>query len=106
MRRAGVGLVVFACALLAFPLASPGQNRDDNIPWTGTWSRSEDGVSGNLILVQSGNKVTGRYTWNDGSGHVAGVVDGETLGGTFDETHYKGGFHATLSLGWHKFTGG
>jgi hypothetical protein len=91
-------------ALLMFVTGSGGASAssiDDT--WTGTWSRAEDNVSGVLILNESGKVVQGHYTWNDGSGHVSGVISGVTLDGTFNENRYRGSFSLTLS-GTH-FTG-
>src|SRR5262249_33967588 len=111
MRRAGIGLVVVACLLLAFPLASYSRVTALGDTWSGTWSRAEDGVAGNLILTQSGDpasgitSVSGHYTWNDGSGHVSGTVKGATFTGFFNETHYQGDFALTLSADGKKFTG-
>jgi hypothetical protein len=99
MRRA-IALVGTACALLAFPLASGAETRDI---WSGTWSRAEDGVNGNLILVQTGASVSGHYTWNDGSGRVSGTVSGAMFTGGFNETHYQGSF--VLKLSAKSFTG-
>ncbi len=101
MRRVALGLVGIACALLALPVASEGAGSADT--WSGTWSRAEDGVNGNLILVQSGASVSGRYTWNDGSGRVSGSVSGATFTGGFNETHYQGSFQ--LKLSGKSFTG-
>ena len=102
VRRAALGLVGVACALLAFPLGSYGRSTAGNT-WSGTWSRAEDGVAGSLILVQSGNSVSGHYTWNDGSGRVSGTVSGATFTGGFNETHYQGSF--VLTLAGKTFTG-
>jgi FecR protein len=99
MRRA-IALAGMACALLAFPLASGAASGNT---WSGTWSRAEDGVNGNLILVQSGNSVSGHYTWNDGSGRVSGTVSGSTFTGGFNESHYQGSF--VLKLAAKSFTG-
>ena len=71
--------------------------------WSGTWSRAEDGVQGDLILTQSGSSVSGRYTWNDGTGRVSGTVRGDVLSGAFNETHYRGAFQ--LRLSGKSFTG-
>ena len=69
--------------------------------WSGTWTRTV-GVTGNLILQQSGSNVTGHYTWSTG-GTVQGTITGPTLTATFDETNYKGTI--TLTLAGTHFTG-
>lgn len=71
--------------------------------WTGTWHRAENGVDGDLVLVEDGEKVSGRYSWNDASGRVSGTVSGDTFTGGFNETHYQGSF--TLTLDGKHFTG-
>jgi hypothetical protein len=85
-------LGVILCLLIATQGATA---RADGQTWSGTWARAE--ISGNLILTQAGNVVTGSYTWNDGSGHVSGTVSGSSFSGTFDENHYRGSFDLTLS---------
>ena len=47
--------------------------------WSGTW----DTNWGTMILIQSGNQVTGTYTWD--SGHIEGTVSGNVFTGTWAE---------------------
>ena len=47
--------------------------------WTGTW----DTNWGTMVLSQSGNQVSGTYTWD--SGHIAGTVSGNVFIGTWSE---------------------
>ncbi len=47
--------------------------------WSGTW----DTNWGTMILTQSGNQVTGTYTWD--SGHIVGTVSGNVFTGTWAE---------------------
>jgi hypothetical protein len=69
--------------------------------WTGTWKRTA-GVTGNLILQQTGKNVTGHYTWSTG-GTIQGTTTGQTLTASFDETNYQGTL--TLTLAGTHFTG-
>lgn len=96
--RARSLLATLAVVGFALPAAAAAQDT-----WTGTWLRSEDGVSGNLILEQSGSSVTGRYTWGDGSGRISGTVSGSTLSASFTENNYRGSLTATLK--GRSFTG-
>jgi uncharacterized Zn-binding protein involved in type VI secretion len=47
--------------------------------WEGSW----DTTFGTMTLTQSGNRVTGTYTWDDGK--ITGTVDGNTLTGTWSD---------------------
>lgn len=85
--------LLVAVGFVAAPLCSVAAAQDT---WSGTWTRNEDGVSGSIILEQSGSTVTGRYTWGDGSGRLSGTASGSTLTMGFDETNYQGSITATL----------
>jgi hypothetical protein len=101
VHRLWLGLAVSAVVIGSAPTAVASAADT----WSGTWSRAEDGVAGNLILEQAGTSVTGHYTWNDGSGQVNGQAPGTgtTFSGGFNETHYQGSF--SLSLSGTHFTG-
>ena len=118
-RHALVVVAVAACTaavLVAVSIgaAGAGASNTGTDTWSGTWSRAEDHVAGNLILTQTGNSVSGHYTWNDGSGKVVGSVSGSTFNGSFNETHYSGSFRLVLKArsfigtytGTNKDTGG
>jgi hypothetical protein len=48
--------------------------------WTGTW----DTNWGTMVLSQSGNQVSGTYTWDNG--HISGTVAGNVFSGTWSES--------------------
>jgi len=47
--------------------------------WTGTW----DTNWGTMVLTQTGDSVSGTYTWDNG--HIQGTVTGDTLSGIWSE---------------------
>lgn len=76
------------------------------LPWTGVW---DTGQWGTMELKQSGNTVTGIYSWDEGK--IEGTVSGNTLYGTWsEEPSYStpddaGDFEFTLSSDSNSFTG-
>lgn len=54
--------------------------QSQNCDWTGTWNTNW----GEMKLTQSGNTVTGEYTWDKGK--ITGTVSGQVLKGTWSES--------------------
>jgi hypothetical protein len=108
VRRATLALLALACALLVFPLSSFAL-ATVTYTWSGSWARGAEGPKGDLILVQTGDSVTGHYTWNDATGVVNGKVsgtEGTTFTGAFNETNYEGTFELRLDAPYYRsFTG-
>ncbi len=82
---------IAALAALVRPTSPPAAST--GCSWTGTWGTNWN----DMILLQSGNQVTGSYSYN--SGTITGTVIGNTLSGRWDETpngpktkHYSGDF--------------
>jgi hypothetical protein len=76
------------------------------LPWTGVW---ESGQWGRMELKQSGNTVTGTYTWDEGK--IQGTVSDNILRGMWSESpSYSppddaGDFEFTLSSDGKSFSG-
>ncbi len=97
MRSAGLCLVAaFALAVVASSAARPLGGT-----WEGAWNTNY----GVMTLLQTGNHVTGTYTYSGGS--IDGTAAGNTLTGTWDQkgsgTHGK--FVFTLSADGNSWTG-
>jgi hypothetical protein len=74
--------------------------------WTGKWESAEWGT---MELTQTGNSVTGIYTWDEG--RIDGTVNGNVLSGTWSEAPSytppddAGDFEFSLSSDGNSFTG-
>jgi uncharacterized protein (DUF2147 family) len=73
--------------------------------WTGTW----DTNWGTMKLTQQDNEVTGSYVLNDNdnsdNGVIKGIVDGNTLKGTWSDELGKGEFEFKLMPDKRSFKG-
>jgi inhibitor of cysteine peptidase len=69
--------------------------------WAGTWSTNWEG----MVLHQSGNEVSGTYTWEQGT--IVGTVTGDKLKGTWSQAgnNRAGDFEFTISDDCKSFTG-
>ena len=86
----------------------PFENKKELIAdctWTGTWNTSW----GKMYLVQTGNKVTGNYEYDDGK--IEGTINGNILSGTWSEApsynlpYDAGEIEFTISSDCKSFTG-
>jgi|GEM_PF-3009194 len=90
-----------APAITATPIGIAGNS------WTGTWMTTWTGGNPDtkMVLVQSGNSVTGTYEYNDGK--IMGTVQNNTLVGTWDESNggNTGQFEFDMSPDGKNFNG-
>ena len=91
----------------AKPLLQSGPPPDESQEiWTGKWESAEWGT---MDLTQTGNSVTGIYSWDEG--RIDGTVDGNVLRGIWSEAPSytppddAGDFEFTLSSDGNSFTG-
>jgi hypothetical protein len=98
-----LAVILLIAAMLVVATACPDNTQDK---WTGTWQSEQ---WGEMKLEQSGNTVTGNYTWDDGK--INGKVSGNILTGTWSEApSYKpdadaGDFEFTMFADGKGFTG-
>ena len=59
--------------------------------WTGSWNTSWESGTATLYLFQAGYSVTGYYGYKEGI--VKGVVEGNTLRGTYTQSNSSGSFN-------------
>jgi hypothetical protein len=114
-RQAAFAMVfVMVIGFLAAGCTSPGASLPSAgapaatiapTPWTGSW----ESTWGTMVFTQTGNKVTGTYTHDNGK--IEGTVSGNTLTGTWSEaptyapTKDAGDFVITLASDEKSFTG-
>ncbi|GEM_PF-1088128 len=75
-----------------------------NCDWTGTWTEGgQIDAPSTMTLHQSGDRVDGTYTHNNGEIH--GKISGKTLTGTWAERSIGGTFEFTISDDCNSFSG-
>jgi len=86
------------------PALSDSRTGSASAPWQGLWN-TKWGVSSdiNLDLKQVGSKVTGSYSWKNGT--IEGAVTGSVVKGTWTQSDGKGWFTLTLTPKGNRFTG-
>lgn len=99
MKKMDIAKIFLALALLCM-LISPIQG----CTWNGRW----DTTFGEMVLTQSGNTVTGKYTSSDG--YIQGTVYGNVLIGTWYESsrappNNAGDVQLTIDWNCYSFSG-
>lgn len=99
MKKTALGVLL----VLLLTMAASAWAAD--LIWAGTWETNW----GTMKLTQQDNEVTGRYDLNDNdnsyNGVIKGVVDGNTLRGTWSDDLAEGEFQFELMPNKRSFEG-
>jgi hypothetical protein len=94
---------VLIWGLLFWTLSVPAATADTGLSWTVTWDTDWETGTARMVLVQTGNQVTGRYDFREGV--VIGTVSGNILSGTWTEYDDSGTFEFILAGDGQSFSG-
>ncbi len=97
-----IWFVLFFSAATLASVPAPGSQASFEGTWQVTWSGGAGG-STEITLTQVGNRVTGRYPYENGT--ITGTVTGSTLRGTWTQTNGSGRLEIVLSADGHEWSG-
>lgn len=104
IRKLSAVLLTFMVLVCAIPFAASAEDLG-KYSWTGVWETNW----GDMTLTQTGDKVSGTYTFDQGK--ITGTVSGSTLTGTWSEApsyappHDAGEVEFIMSEDGKSFTG-